>query len=229
MGLWSGVSNAPLSQTSQSRHTRVGWRTLASGKFNSFFDLNNNEYLEHLTRTGPKRLHILTPRQPRYRLPRGDVWKSTQTACQYTLHLSHTSCSWSSIYIVIISSSTVTSEVSPELCESRGGRPGLPVLMSFTVSVVVKQHWTMLRLWSQFVPNNYANRHPRTWSSTSSSVHVNNDSRWQVKCKSDTYRYALNGVRLWLSLACDSLIMGLSRPSEYACQYSSEARRRKVY
>ena len=27
-----------------------------------------------------------------------------------------------------------------ELCESRGGRPGLPVLMSFMVSVDVKQH-----------------------------------------------------------------------------------------
>ena len=26
-----------------------------------------------------------------------------------------------------------------ELCESRGGRPGLPVLMSLTVSVDVKQ------------------------------------------------------------------------------------------
>ena len=33
-----------------------------------------------------------------------------------------------------------------ELCESRGGRPGLSVLMSLTVSVDVKQHchWTML-------------------------------------------------------------------------------------
>ena len=40
-----------------------------------------------------------------------------------------------------------------ELCESRGGRPGLSVLMSLTVSVDVKQHWTMLRHWSQFVPN----------------------------------------------------------------------------
>ena len=30
-----------------------------------------------------------------------------------------------------------------ELCESRGGRPGLPVLMSLTVSVDVKQHWTL--------------------------------------------------------------------------------------
>ena len=27
-----------------------------------------------------------------------------------------------------------------ELCESRGGHPGLPVLMSLTVSVDVKQH-----------------------------------------------------------------------------------------
>ena len=27
-----------------------------------------------------------------------------------------------------------------ELCESRGGCPGLPVLMSFTVSVDAKQH-----------------------------------------------------------------------------------------
>ena len=40
-----------------------------------------------------------------------------------------------------------------ELCESRGGRPGLSVLMSLTVSVDVKEHWTVLRHWSQFVPN----------------------------------------------------------------------------
>ena len=40
-----------------------------------------------------------------------------------------------------------------ELCESRGGRPGISVLMSLTVSVDVKQHWTMLRHWSQFVLN----------------------------------------------------------------------------
>ena len=37
---------------------------------------------------------------------------------------------------------------------SRGrGRPGLSVLMSLTVSADVKQHWTMLTHWSQFVPN----------------------------------------------------------------------------
>ena len=40
-----------------------------------------------------------------------------------------------------------------ELCESRGGRPGLSVLTSLMVSVDIKQHWTVLRHWSQFVPN----------------------------------------------------------------------------
>ena len=40
-----------------------------------------------------------------------------------------------------------------ELCESRGGRPGLSVLMSLTVSLDAKQHWTILRHWSQFVSN----------------------------------------------------------------------------
>ena len=47
---------------------------------------------------------------------------------------------------------TLTHRVE-ELCESRGGRPGLSVLTSLAVSVDVKQHWTMLRHWSQFVPN----------------------------------------------------------------------------
>ena len=55
-----------------------------------------------------------------------------------------------------------------ELCESRGGRPGLPVLMSLTVSLDAKQPWTMLTHWSQFVPN-MSTRHLRRWSSTSSS------------------------------------------------------------
>ena len=40
-----------------------------------------------------------------------------------------------------------------ELCESQGGHPGLSVLMSFTVSVDVKQYWTVFQHWSQFVPN----------------------------------------------------------------------------
>ena len=38
-----------------------------------------------------------------------------------------------------------------ELCESRGGRPGLSVLTSLMASVDVNQYWTMLRHWSQFV------------------------------------------------------------------------------
>ena len=40
-----------------------------------------------------------------------------------------------------------------ELSESRGGRPGLTVLTSLLVSVDVKLYWTMLRHWSQLVPN----------------------------------------------------------------------------
>ena len=40
-----------------------------------------------------------------------------------------------------------------ELCESRGGRPGLSVLTSLLVSVDVKLYRTMLRHWSHLVPN----------------------------------------------------------------------------
>ena len=40
-----------------------------------------------------------------------------------------------------------------ELCESRGGRPGLSVLTSLLVSMDVKIYWTVLRHWSQLVPN----------------------------------------------------------------------------
>ena len=40
-----------------------------------------------------------------------------------------------------------------KLCESRGGRPGLSVLTSLLVSVDVKLYWTVLRHWSQLVPN----------------------------------------------------------------------------
>ena len=40
-----------------------------------------------------------------------------------------------------------------ELCESRGGRLGLSVLTSLLVSVDVKLYWSMLRRWSQLVPN----------------------------------------------------------------------------
>ena len=40
-----------------------------------------------------------------------------------------------------------------ELCESRGGRPGLSVLTSLLVSVDVKNYWTMLRHWSHLVLN----------------------------------------------------------------------------
>ena len=40
-----------------------------------------------------------------------------------------------------------------ELCESRGGRPGLSVLTRLLVSVDVKIYGTVLRHWAQLVPN----------------------------------------------------------------------------
>ena len=40
-----------------------------------------------------------------------------------------------------------------ELFESRGGRPGLSVLTNLLVSVDVKNYLTLLRHWSQLVPN----------------------------------------------------------------------------
>ena len=46
-----------------------------------------------------------------------------------------------------------TGIIVQELCESRGGRPGLSVLTSLLVSVDVKIYWTNLRHWSQLVPN----------------------------------------------------------------------------
>ena len=46
-----------------------------------------------------------------------------------------------------------THNIVQELCESRGGRPGLSVLTSHMVFVDVKLYCTMLRHWSQLVPN----------------------------------------------------------------------------
>ena len=48
---------------------------------------------------------------------------------------------------------TPSLHVVQELCESRGGRPGLSVLTSLLVSVDVKIYSTVLRHWSQLVPN----------------------------------------------------------------------------
>ena len=48
---------------------------------------------------------------------------------------------------------TLTANIVQELCESRGGRPGLSVLTSLLVSVDVKIYCTVLRHWSQLVPN----------------------------------------------------------------------------
>ena len=49
--------------------------------------------------------------------------------------------------------SLLSGVIVQELCESRGGRPGLSVLTSLLVSVDVKIYCTVLRHWSQLVPN----------------------------------------------------------------------------
>ena len=67
------------------------------------------------------------------------------------MHGHYTFCLWLKLFWQ--SQGSPQSSGVQELCESRGGRPGLSVIMSLTVSVDVKQHWTMLRHWSQFVPN----------------------------------------------------------------------------
>ena len=53
----------------------------------------------------------------------------------------------------IFSKSSLSEPIVQELCESRGGRPGLSVLTSLLVSVDVKIYCTVLRHWSQLVPN----------------------------------------------------------------------------
>ena len=50
------------------------------------------------------------------------------------------------IIIIIIIINFVTARAQ-ELCESLGGRPGLSVLMSLTVSVDVKHHVYLLTYW----------------------------------------------------------------------------------
>ena len=54
---------------------------------------------------------------------------------------------------VILKRNALHSYIVQELCESRGGRPGPSVLTSLLVSVDVKNYRTMLRHWSQLVPN----------------------------------------------------------------------------
>ena len=56
-------------------------------------------------------------------------------------------------YIIKNALSVSVMFIVQELCESRGGRPGLSVLTSLLVSVDVRLYWTMLRHWSQLVPN----------------------------------------------------------------------------
>ena len=63
-------------------------------------------------------------------------------------------------------------------------------------AVDVKQHWTMLTHWSQFVPNT-STRHPRTLNSTSSS----NEWSWSRKMINQFW-FATQRFRLRLCCRC---------------------------
>ena len=68
-----------------------------------------------------------------------------------------------------------------ELCESRGGRPGLSVLTSLLASVDVKIYCTVLRHWSQLVPNMSTD----IWGHWASTHHhqLQNNTWWNLhKC-----------------------------------------------
>ena len=69
--------------------------------------------------------------------------------CWFWLQYLFNPCGWLGIKHQV----TYLLTIVQELCESRGGRPGLSVLTSLLVSVDVKLYWTMLRHWSQLVPN----------------------------------------------------------------------------
>ena len=60
---------------------------------------------------------------------------------------------WFSQLLVLNKTFDSSGFIVQELCESRGGRLGLSVLTSLLVSVGVKLYLTMLRHWSQLVPN----------------------------------------------------------------------------
>ena len=59
---------------------------------------------------------------------------------------------YSGLYSLFIVTNVFLMRIVQELCESRGGRPGLSVLTSLLVSVDVKIYCTVLRHWSQLVP-----------------------------------------------------------------------------
>ena len=83
--------------------------------------------------------------------------KQTYTTCSldYWSRLLLCCCIAFVLYIYIYIYRTLINSllIVQELCESRGGRPGLSVLTSLLVSVDVKIYWTVLRHWSELVPN----------------------------------------------------------------------------
>ena len=88
------------------------------------------------------------------------MWHQPCQRCKYTTSVdiqkravkSHAININNSINLLILTAGGYV-DIVRELCESRGGHPGLSVLTKLLVSVDVKNYWTMLRHWSQLVPN----------------------------------------------------------------------------
>ena len=95
-----------------------------------------------------------------------------------------------------------------ELRESRGGRPGLPVLMGrmFYVDVKPRQHWTMLTHWSHCFPSISVRHPPRTVSSTSSSLFWGRkQGNWILNFSEEHTHRKLTGARLNNSSSYDEI------------------------
>ena len=87
-----------------------------------------------------------------------------------------------------------------ELCHSWGGRPGLSILMSLLVSVDVKQHWTVLWHWSQFVPNmstdiwgHEAPLHLYVWLVVKAAKKLPHNWSWPLSARIDAWECRICG------------------------------------
>ena len=158
---YTGVSAAVLTQPLYVRHEQ--------GRHNYVADV-------YVTSTGNTVLLFVDKEWTKMTAPRGaEMWSKTEWCVNlyefiWTLNIviEHENGNWTStstkpenghgfgilcVFWLFAPLLGVPFNIVQELCESRGGRPGLSVLTSLLVSVDVKNYWTMLRHWSQLVPN----------------------------------------------------------------------------
>ena len=85
-------------------------------------------------------------------------WRLELESCPMSVTLWTPLETWDTFFFLCLNlylgvASNPVTVIVQELRESRGGRPGLSVLTSLLASVDVKIYWTVLRHWSQLVPN----------------------------------------------------------------------------